>query len=257
MKVTVCEISNNHVELEKSWQGLVDHTKAENSDLVLLPEMPFCPWIAKTDRVDPELWQESVSIHEQWMSRFTELSSPIVVGTKPVVRNGERFNDGFIWEKGSGYKSIHTKYYLPDEEGFWEASWYKRGEKDFIVAQCGIAKVGFLICTEIWFTQHARAYAKQGIHLLFCPRATPKTSVDKWIAGGRCAAVISGAFCLSSNLKGTNVENIEFGGSGWIIEPEEGTVLGITSKEQPFLSLEIDLKIAEKSKFTYPRYVPD
>jgi len=59
------------------------------------------------------------------------------------------FNDGFVWEKNTGYQSIHTKYYLPDEQGFWEAS------------------------------------------------------------------------------------------------------------EQPFLSLEIDLQIAEKSKFTYPRYVTD
>ena len=257
MKVTVCEISNNQDELEENWQKLIDHTKAENSDLVLLPEMPFCRWIPRTRRADPDLWQQSVNIHEQWMSRFTELSSHIVVGTRPVVRDGERFNVGFVWEKNTGYQSIHTKYYLPDEQGFWEASWYAQGAKTFEAVQCKMAKMGFLICTEIWFTQHAREYAKQGIHLLICPRATPKASVDKWIAGGRSAAVISGAFCLSSNLSGDNVENIEFGGSGWIIEPEEGNILGITSTEQPFLSLEIDLQIAEKSKSTYPRYVTD
>jgi N-carbamoylputrescine amidase len=104
MKVTVCEISNNQDELEENWQKLIDHTKAENSDLVLLPEMPFCKWIPGTHRADPDLWQQSVNIHEQWMSRFTELPSHIVVGTRPVVRDGERFNDGFIWEKNTGYK---------------------------------------------------------------------------------------------------------------------------------------------------------
>jgi len=53
------------------------------------------------------------------------------------------------------------------------------------------------------------------------------------------------------------MESIEFGGAGWIIEPEEGSVLGVTSPNKPFLTVEIDLEHAEKAKRTYPRYVPD
>jgi N-carbamoylputrescine amidase len=81
--------------------------------------------------------------------------------------------------------------------------------------------------------------------------------VDKWIAGGRAAAVVSGAFCLSSNLKGPNTESIAFGGAGWIIEPEEGSVLAVTSRDKPFLTVEIDLEHADKAKRTCPRYVSD
>ena len=117
--------------------------------------------------------------------------------------------------------------------------------------------VGFLICTEFWFFEHAREYSKQDIHLLVCPRVTPKRSVDKWIAGGQAAAVVSGAFCLSSNLNGPNTESIAFGGAGWVIEPEERSVLGVTSPKNPFLTIDIDLEKAEKAKCTYPRYVSD
>jgi N-carbamoylputrescine amidase len=113
------------------------------------------------------------------------------------------------------------------------------------------------ICTEIWFNFHAREYAKQGIHVLVCPRAAPHPSVDKWIAGGRTAAVVSGAFCLSSNFNGSAGGKWEWGGCGWIFEPEEGEVLGTTSREKPFLTMKIDLKIAETAKDTYPRYVTD
>jgi N-carbamoylputrescine amidase len=49
----------------------------------------------------------------------------------------------------------------------------------------------------------------------------------------------------------------DFAGVGWIIEPEEGKVLGLTSAEQPFLTVDVDLTIAEKAKSTYPRYVLD
>ena len=86
---------------------------------------------------------------------------------------------------------------------------------------------------------------------------SPKSSVGKWIAGGRAAAVVSGAFCLSSNLNGPHTERMEFGGAGWVIEPEEGNVLGVTSQDKPLLTVEIDLEIAEKSKRSYPRYVSD
>ena len=105
--------------------------------------------------------------------------------------------------------------------------------------------------------EHASEYGKQDIHLLVCPRVTPQSSVDKWIAAGQAAAVVSGAFCLSSNLSGPNIESIEFGGAGWVIEPEEGNVLGVTSPNKPFLTVEIDLEHAEKAKLTYPRYVSD
>ena len=39
--------------------------------------------------------------------------------------------------------------------------------------------------------------------------------------------------------------------------PEEGNVLGMTSTIKPFLTVEIDIKIAEMAKCTYPRYVLD
>ena len=129
--------------------------------------------------------------------------------------------------------------------------------RNFNIVQIDELNIGFLICTELWFAAHAREYMLQGIDLLVCPRATPKSSADKWLAGGRTAAVISGAFCLSSNFSGPNIEGSEFGGSGWVIEPEEGSVLGVTSQGQPFLTVEIELEVPQNAKHAYLRYVRD
>jgi len=257
MKVTVCELRNDSDGLEEDWRALAAHVAAEKSELVLLPEMPFHPWVARTHDVRPAVWEEACRVHENWLSRLPELSSAVIAGSRPIIRSGRRFNEGFLWDKKSGCHSCHVKYYLPDEKGFWEASWYERGEGDFRVYSWGGINIGFLICTELWFNWHARKYAEQGLHLLVCPRVTPQSSVDKWIAGGVAAAVISGAFCLSSDLTGPNIEGIEFGGAGWIIEPEEGRVLGVTTKDEPFVTRDIDLEEAVRAKHTYPRYVED
>jgi len=257
MKVTVCELTNDPTRLEVEWQALVAHVFTQKSELVVLPEMPFHPWVARSKEADPALWRKAVEAHDSWMQRLTELAPANVVGTRPVIHHGRHFNEGFIWEPESGYRAVHQKYYLPDEAGFWEASWYERGGFEFGSVPCGGANVGFLICSEIWFSEHARSYGKQGIHLLLCPRATPLSSVDKWVAGGRAAAVVSGAFCLSSNFHNSNTPEIKWGGTGWIIEPEEGRVLGLTSRDEPFLTIDIDLTVAETAKKTYPRYLVD
>lgn len=257
MKVTVCELRNDSAGLELDWPALVEHVRSEKSELVLLPEMAFHPWLAGTNLIDPELWQGAVSAHDLWIGRLSELAVRVVIGTRPVIQNKKRLNQGYIWQSDTGYRPVHAKYYLPDEESYWEASWYDRGDRDFNVVQIDGLNIGFLICTELWFAAHAREYMLQGIDLLVCPRATPKSSVGKWLTGGRTAAVISGAYCMSSNFCGSSIEGSEFGGTGWVIEPEEGNVLGTTSPDQPFLTVEIDLEIARNAKHTYPRYVKE
>lgn len=256
MKVTVCELRNNPGSSEQDWQALVAHVQSEASDFILLPEMPFYPWVAETDQADPAVWEASVLAHDRWMGRLVDLAPATVAGSRPVIRQGKQLNEGFVWSASSGYRAVHHKYYLPNEEGFWEATWYNRGDGNFSLLETGKMRVGFMICTELWFNFHARAYAKGGIDLLLCPRATPAPTVSKWIAGGRTAAVVSGAFCLSSNHGGES-ENVKWGGGSWVIEPQEGELLGVTSQEDPFLTVEINLNVAKAAKRTYPRYVRD
>jgi N-carbamoylputrescine amidase len=257
MKITVCELPNDFNVFNQAWDQLVAHVSNEGSELVLLPEMPFSRWLAVSKDFDAHQWEEAVENHKKWISRLEELSPATVVSTRPVTLGGIRNNLGYIWEGGMGIQDIHAKYYLPDEEAFWEASWYQRGDGTFSTIDTSKGKLGFLICTELWFNQHARQYGKEGIHFLVCPRATPKPSANKWVVGGQTAAVVSGAYCLSSNLSGTTPDGGDFAGVGWIIEPGEGKIMGLTSPEQPFLTLEVDLARAEKAKRTYPRYVLD
>jgi N-carbamoylputrescine amidase len=235
---------------EIEWSRLVEHISGEQSEIVLLPEMPFYPWVAAAERFDHQRWEAAVEAHETWLARLSELAPATVLGSRPTA---QRRNEGFVWD--GSYRQVHDKVYLPEEEGFWEATWYERGEMEFAAAETGAMKVGFTICTEMWFTEHARGYARQGIHLLACPRATEKSTVDKWIAGGRAAAVMAGAYCLSSN-RGGEGSGVSWGGSGWIIDPD-GMVLGTTSSDAPFITLDLNLERAVSAKGTYPRYLSE
>ncbi|HWQ13402.1 MAG TPA: carbon-nitrogen hydrolase family protein [Roseiflexaceae bacterium] len=255
--VTVCELRDDPKGFARDWEGLAEHVRASGSDVVVLPEMPFFPWFTRERRYDPATWQAAVAAHESWLARLEELAPALVIGSRPVEAGGRRLNEGFLWEPGAGYRAAHTKYYLPEEDGFWEASWYHRGDGDFtpVDAARPPLRVGVLICTELWFMQRARAYGQAGIHLLAVPRATGKPTVDKWLAGGRVAAVVAGAFCASSNHVSEDPA-VDLGGLGWLVDPD-GRVLAVTSRATPWVTARIDPQDAARAKATYPRYVPD
>ena len=255
MKVTVCELPNTWTQSDLYWERLAHHLATQASDLLVLPEMPFFEWITRSEKIDPNLWQQAVAAHDAWADRLDELPVAMTIASRPVMENNQKLNRGFVFTREQGFVPVHDKYYLPDEPGYYEASWYDRGNGIFDLVHLNGLNIGFLICTELWFTNRARQYLDQDIDILVCPRATPKTRVDIWVTGGRSAAIVSGAFCLSSNYNGPNTRLEDFGGTGWIIEPERGDVLGTTSESSNFLTLDIDINDAKQAKKTYPRYV--
>ena len=251
MKFTVCEMNDSTALFQEDWRRLIQHISKEKSDCVLLPEMPFSPWFATGPNYEESVWKRAVASHAEWIERLPELGASIVLGTRAAEKSGKRLNEGFLWSQERGYQALHHKFYLPNEGGVWEANWGHPGDGTFTTAVLDGAKFGYMICSELWFFEHAQQYTKDGVHILLAPRKTEKKTLDKWVVGGQTAAIVSGAFCLSSN---SVTSAGEFGGWGWIIDPD-GVVLGTTNVRQPFLTMELDLKVAEKAKGTYPRNV--
>lgn len=258
MKVTVCQLDPRAPHLDSYLEGLAQHLQAQESDFLLLPEMCFSDWLAADRTPSAARWAQAVRDHEERIEKLSDLGARGIVGTRPIVNSrGSRRNQAYVWSEDSAEAAgFHEKYYLPDEPGYWEHSWYERGEKSFDVARALGMRLGVQICTEMWFFEWARHYAASRVDLLCIPRATPHVSVDKWLAGGQAAAVCAGAYCLSSNLWAPPGDGPDTGGLSWIIDPE-GNVLATTNPDTPYATVEIDLDFARESKATYPRYVPE
>lgn len=253
MRVTVCELRDDRDGFEADWSALCDHTRSERSELVVLPEMPFARWFAVTRPFDSTAWRDALTAHERWERSIGELGAPFVLATRPVERSGQRRNEAFLVtpDRSSG---VHDKRYLPDEEGYWEASWYGAGDGVFDPIDIGGATIGIQICTEMWMLDVSRQYGLRGVDVIAVPRATPATSRERWLVGARTAAIVSGAFCISSNRSGVSSAGDAFAGLGWIIDPD-GEVLATTSEGERFVTRDIDLERAAAAKTTYPRYV--
>ena len=254
MKVGVCELEPELTAGSSAWRALADRVSAEKPDLLLLNEMPFGPWIAAGERPDPAAFEESCRLHAQGLAHLEELGAAVVLGTRPLERGGRRVNDAFVWTRATGLRSIHSKQYFPDEEGYYEARWFQAGERHFNVTEAGPARAGFLICTEVMFNEHARRYGRQGAQLIAVPRAVGRESLPRWLVAMRMAAIVSGCYVLSSNRSGRDARGQTFGGCGWVIDPTGEQVVE-TSPASPVTFYGLDLDAVSRAQREYPCYV--
>lgn len=118
MKVTVCELSNDHRQFEKDWAALTKHSNSNESELVVLSEMPFYKWIANVAKVDEKEKLNAVEAHQKWLGRIHELGNVIVAYSIPWIKNGKFFNSAYVWTKEEGHQKVHTKHFFSRRRWF-------------------------------------------------------------------------------------------------------------------------------------------
>jgi N-carbamoylputrescine amidase len=247
VSVCVCEMDCSRASLD----GLLAHIAETRPDFLVLPEFPFSPdWFCASPEFLKSTWDEKVQSHADGNPSisliFERSPSTVVLTARPVnTASGARGNSAYT-ATASGSTHVHHKHYIPEEDENHEQVWFDRIDNDFSVSK---DKIGFLTCSELWWPEHARDYGRAGGWLTATPRATGVESVPRWLAAGKVAAFVSGAFSASSNRVGG-----EFGGVGWVIDPQ-GEILALTSKERPFVTVEIDREAATRARTTYPRYI--
>jgi N-carbamoylputrescine amidase len=256
MKLGVCEAPMQLLPRSGDWQALAEAVRAAAPDLFLLNEMPFGDWIANGPERDPEVLERSHRLHAEGLDRLGDLQVPTVLSSQAVLEDHRSVNQGYVWNAQDDVTPIHTKQFFPNEEGYYEARWYDRGEQRFEIGNAGGVGVGFLICTDVMFLEWARYYGRHGADLLLVPRATPLASLERWKTVIAAAAIVSGCYVASSNRSGTPEWGIAFGGRGWIFDPW-GDLLAETSSDRPVVTAEIDLAKVQEAKREYPRYVED
>lgn len=255
MKVTVCELASAAHQFLPQWQDLLAYVKETQSELLVLPEMPFYPWLCGSEQYSAEQWQAAELAHHSYLAQLLDLPCA-VVASRPVTEESGRYNRGFLSENAA-YTEVHSKYYLPDEVGFWEASWYQPGDGKFKTFDTAQAKCGMLICTDIWFLERARQYGRAGAQLIVNPRANYPGAQDQamWQIATQAAAFSSGAWVLTSNLLPPDADENTCA-QGWIVSPD-GEVVAQTCIDQPFVTYDLDLNAALEARRRYPCYVKE
>jgi N-carbamoylputrescine amidase len=234
------------------WEGIRRNVDAARADILVTNEMPFGKWLPERAEYDEDAALRWVDLHEKALAALRTLQVASIISSRPVAFAGRLANEAFVLEHDC-YRFIHHKQFFPQEPGFFEESWFDRGREGFEIVSVGDVRVGVLLCTELFFNEHARGYGRAGADLLVCPRASG-ASIHSWKAAGSLAAIVSGAHFVSSNRQGLGHFGQEFGGTGFAMTLD-GVVTGETSAHAALAVATIDLARARAQKSEYPCYV--
>ncbi|OHV15725.1 carbon-nitrogen hydrolase family protein [Methylorubrum extorquens] len=236
------------------WDRLADEIVGASPDLLVTNELPFGPWLAANAAYDRAAADGCVAVHEHGLQALAALPVAAVLSSR-AVWSGERLaNEAFAVERGA-YRPLHRKRYFPDEPGWLETAWFRPGSEGFRTAEVGGIRVGVMLCTDAMFNEHARALGRQGADLIAIPRAAGP-SAEIWHAAGRMAAVVSGAYVISSNRVGTMPGGPAFGGGGFAYLPD-GALLATMGATETLAVVEIDAEISARQRAAYPCYVAE
>ena len=247
MRVSVLQLPDGLEAGAEALTALAPVLADERSDAVLLNEMPFGPWLASVPHVLRAAGEASARQHAAGFAAIVRDWPGIeVFATRPVLRDGVLENQAIVLGDG-GTRPMHVKTKLPEEPGWHERSWFRPGRRPPGVFENNGLRMATLICSELMYTELARALLHERVEIILAPRATGGKP-DHWMAAARMAAVWSGAYVLSSNRVspcGT------FGGVGFAIAPD-GALIGVTSAEKPLLTVTIDRDCVARNRRRYP-----
>jgi N-carbamoylputrescine amidase len=231
MRITVCQLPNGGHALEEEWARLLAHARSQASDLVLLPEMPFCPWLAQASAFDAKSWRAAIDAHDRWEARFPQFASTCLAGTRPIDFGNGRNSAGFLWDIQQGLRSVHAKSSLENRAGSWEPVWYVSSPREFTPVTIGSSLSAFLIGAELLDTDAVEEYSHAGVTLLLTPRSTPASEYQDWLGAAQAAAKRAQAYAASSNRAPD--------GGGWVIDPH-GSIVALTDASQPYVTVAIE-----------------
>ena len=253
MRVAFAEWPDGLLPSGPAWDGLAKALRDAEPDLLVTDQLPFGSWLAASPRYVRGAAEASIALHAEGLEALAALDIPAVVTSRPAWLGDRLVNEGVVIE-GDVVRFLHRKQVLPDQEGWRERTWYDPGREGFFTADILGVRVGTLLCTEIMFTERARQYGAAGAELIVVPRSTP--------AGAPCqpaavmAAIVSGAYVISSSRVGQSGHGPEFGGRGFAYAPD-GSLLAETSPERTICVIEIDAGVARRQKCRYPCYLTD
>jgi len=247
MRICAAEFPDELNKYESAIDNLAAHVRDAKPDLLVLPELPFTPWIFHVEKRDQAQWLATVKNHAKWLDHLASAIPTPIIASRPVDEDGKVLNQAVYVDASRILHPLRAKYCLPNDFPALEQVWFDEGDTHTGAFDILGQKIGVQLCSEIMYAEIPRLLAAEGAEIIIQARATGDH--PRWRAASVLAASTAGAFVVGANRRSTVRE--WFTGASWIYSPE-GALLGESSSEQPFVTVAIDLNETLSAKNEYP-----
>jgi predicted amidohydrolase len=214
--------------------GYIREASESGAEIVCLPE-------TVTTNGVPE-YRQAIADSDSWLERFSEAAKQFeiaVLAPTYVMDAGVVYNQASVFDRAGRIVGSYRKVQPTGAEAAFTAL----GDS-LPVIDLGFAKIGIMICMDIYFPEIPRIYAMKGIDLLFWPTVAHGPTQSGLEAQLRSRAIDNSLHVIESNLAGhppyAPYEGRFYPGTGRIID-FNGDILAQTGRRAGLAIADIDL----------------
>jgi len=230
----VCQLHDKEVNL-KRMSTVVRKTRGK---IVVFPEMNLTGYLPRDDLFKLAETMSGPSIKA--VSKLAKETRKDIVFGAPIKDekiHGHIFNS-CVLAAGDGRLFRYDKMYLPNFGPFEERVFFSHG-KNAVVAQGLHARLGLMVCYDMFFPELAKLESLLGAQMLVDISAAPTTSRLSFQRVMPARAVENGVFLAYANMVGVH-GSLVFGGGSVLYGPRGDALTAAKELEEEVLEQEID-----------------
>jgi len=230
----VCQLHDKEANL-KRMSTVVRKTRGK---IVVFPEMNLTGYLPRDDLFKLAETMSGPSIKA--VSKLAKETRKDIVFGAPIKDekiHGHIFNS-CVLAAGDGRLFRYDKMYLPNFGPFEERVFFSHG-KNAVVAQGLHARLGLMVCYDMFFPELAKLESLLGAQMLVDISAAPTTSRLSFQRVMPARAVENGVFLAYANMVGVH-GSLVFGGGSVLYGPRGDALAAAKELEEEVLEQEVD-----------------
>lgn len=221
--------------------------QARGSDLILLPEMWPCGYLAY-DRYDSDAEPLDGPLVRIMAEKARALRAYILMGSF-VERDGpDLFNTSVLLDRegrvAARYRKIHLFGYDSEERA------RLRPGREVVTAPTPWGQAGLSICYDLRFPELYRRLVDRGAALFLVASGWPDVRREAWVLFNRARAHENLAYLFSCNAVGIQAGQ-RYGGHSLFVDPS-GQVIAEAGDEEEILTAEVDPGRVDQVRRNFP-----
>ena len=242
---------------------LVKSARKKGAEIICLPELFKSHYFPQSK--SKKYFELAEQIPGPTSQLFTdlawELKAVLIVPLFERSGKAHYYNSLVIIDRDGAIVGKYRKTHLPNDPGFYEKYYFKKGDLGFKVVQTAYGKIGALICWDQWFPEAVRSLALQGAEIIFYPTAIgshKRQSLKErlkekngWNLIQRSHAIANGVFVASVNRVGRE-GGLTFWGSSFICGPFGEVLQQASENKEEVLIGTCDLNQISKVRKNWP-----
>lgn len=221
------DIDANINKVEK----LLLESKADNADLIILPEL----WTTGWDCPNFQKYSEETKTSKtyKFLKELAIKFTSNVIGGSAILhnKNEKSKNTCLIFNRNGELITTYSKFHLFSLRGQSEGLYLQEGNTP-VIAKTDIGNIGISICYDIRFPEIFRLYAFNETDFMVNMAAWPQNYVEEYVTLAKARAIENQTYFITASLTGRIDERFNFAGNSMVVDYQGRTIKKLEFEEK-------------------------